>query len=222
MKKKLITGILCISVLACSAACSGDAQEAAAPTDNVTTVEDASAETSAVPSELEAEETEASETEARIVDYADLLSGYDKFEVTSAELEDGVWSDTISNTDAGENVSPSLSWEPVEGASLYVIYMVDRDAGFWIHWKSNDVTETELPLGWDTEGYVGPYPPEGSVHTYDIYVIALKAPLESLKGGLNNSSPNFPDLIIGTDTDADGNSGNIIAYGQLSGTFTGK
>ncbi len=224
MKKKLIAGILSISMLACLASCSGGTEETSAPSaDNTAsseTTQAASEETTAV--ETEAVETEAEETEARVVDYSDLLSGYDRFELTTTDLTDGVWDDVISNTGAGENASPALSWEPVEGASLYVIYMVDRDASFWIHWKSNDVTETELPRGWATDDYVGPYPPEGSEHTYDIYVIALKAPVESLKGGLDNASPNFPDLIIKTDTDADGNTGNIIAYGQVSGTFTGK
>ena len=218
MKKNLIAGIICVFVLACLAGCSGPDEETAAPSETEAKV----TETSAAASETAPEESAASETEARVVDYADLLAGLEKFEVTSTDLVDGVWSDVISNTDAGQNLSPALSWEPVDGAALYVIYMVDRDAGFWIHWKSNDVTETTLPQGWVADEYVGPYPPEGSEHTYDIYVIALRAPLESLTGRLDNSSPNFPDLIWGTDTDADGNSGNIIAYGQLSGTFTGK
>ena len=203
MRRKIVAGLLCVSVLAAFAGCSDKVEETTAP------------------SVTEATTTEAT-TESRAIDYTDLLSGFDTFELTSSDVTDGVWSDVISNTDAGENKSPALSWEPVEGASLYVVYMVDRDASFWLHWKANDVTETELPQGWATENYVGPYPPSGAEHTYDIYVIALKAPLEDLKGMFDGSNAYFPAAIMKTDTDAEGNSGNIIAYGQVSGTFTGK
>ena len=42
--------------------------------------------------------------------------------VTSEDLHDGKWDDSISNTDAGENASPQLSWERVPGAEEYAIY----------------------------------------------------------------------------------------------------
>ena len=209
MRKQIAAGILCVSVLMCAAGCFEKVEDTPASSATET-------ETS--------EETAVTEgtTESRVVDYADLLSGFNKFELSSGELEDGVWSDVISNTEDGGNKSPSLTWEPVDGAALYVIYMVDRDASFWMHWKAEGVTSTELPQGWATDGYVGPYPPAGSVHTYDIYVIALGAPLETLKGRVDSKSPNFPDIILEADTDADGNNGNILAYGQVSGTFTGR
>ncbi|MCR5060645.1 MAG: hypothetical protein K6A80_06395 [Saccharofermentans sp.] len=209
MRKKIAAGILCMSVLMCCVGCFEKVEDATAPSESVATT-------------VEATEATEETTESRVVDYADLLSGFNKFELTSYELEDGVWSDVISNTEDGGNESPSLTWEPVDGAALYVIYMVDRDASFWMHWMADAVTSTELPLGWASDGYVGPYPPTGSVHTYDIYVIALGAPLENLKGRVDSKSPNFPDIILESDTDADGNSGNILAYGQVSGTFTGR
>lgn len=154
-------------------------------------------------------------------DNGSLLSGHVTFELDSVNLKDGVWDNVISNTDAGENKSPELKWEPVDGAKLYVIYMVDPDGGNWLHWKSDGVTETDLPEGWASSmEYVGPYPPLGTTHTYDVYVVALKKPVERLRGLFNGSNMKFHEFIKGLDTDAEGGSGNIISYGYLSGTFT--
>ena len=151
------------------------------------------------------------------------LSGYATFELGSDNLKDGVWDNVISNTEAGENKSPQLKWEPVDGAGLYVIYMVDPDGGNWLHWRSDGVKETTLPVGWaSAEDYVGPYPPAGSTHTYDVYVVALNKPIERLRGVFNGSNIKFEEFIRGVDTDAEGGSGNIISYGYLSGTFTSQ
>lgn len=150
-----------------------------------------------------------------------LVSAYATFELSSENINGGVWDDVISYTDQGENKSPQLSWDPVEGAQVYGIYMIDTDMKYFIHWKSYDVTETSLPLGWaDKVEYVGPYPPSGGTHTYDVYVIAMKNPVERMKGSINSNSPKAPDFINDLDTDADGNTGNIIACGRLSGKFS--
>ena len=120
-----------------------------------------------------------------------------------------------------------LKWETVDGAGEYIIYMVDMNTpdmivcGF-IHWKSNGITVTELPQGWaPSSDFVGPWPPAGVTHIYEIYVVALKEPVERLKGGVNANNPNFESFITGLDTDSEGNTGNILAYGKISGTFTG-
>ena len=144
---------------------------------------------------------------------------YDSFELTSASLNHGKWDDEISNTDKGKNLSPELKWEPVAGAKCYAIYMVDIDMQYYIHWKAASVTETSLPAGWATKDYVGPYPPEGGKHTYDIYVFALKNDVERLKGGVDGANPKFPSFIEDLDTDIDGNTGNVISCGYLTGTF---
>ena len=165
-------------------------------------------------------ETSAGASDITVTD-GSLLSGHVTFELDSVDLKDGVWDNVISNTDAGENKSPELKWEPVDGAKLYVIYMVDPDGGNWLHWKSDEVTETDLPEGWASSmEYVGPYPPSGTTHTYDVYVVALKKPVERLRGLFNGSNMKFHEFIKGLDTDAEGGSGNIISYGYLSGTFT--
>lgn len=151
----------------------------------------------------------------------DLIKAYKTFEVKSDDLHDGVWDDAVSFTDRGSNVSPQLSWEPVEGASVYAIYMIDITAHYWIHWISEGVTETTLPQGWaPASDYVGPYPPEGGPHTYDIYVIALKNPVDRLKGSVNGQSLKVQEFIDSTNVDVHGYEGNIISIGHVSGTFT--
>ena len=71
--------------------------------------------------------------------------GLPQFDVTSTNLHSGVWDTVITNTENGNNVSPQLSWEPVESAKSYVIYMVDTSAGNRLHWSSGNITETSLP-----------------------------------------------------------------------------
>ena len=98
--------------------------------------------------------------------------------------------------------------------------MTDVDAFNWVHWMSDGVTETELPEGWASDSdYKGPYPPAGSSHTYEIYVVALKNPVERMKGALDGQNPKFEENFKAMDTDANGNSGNIISVGKLTGTY---
>ena len=138
-------------------------------------------------------------------------------EETTSEENNGVWDDIISFT--GSNKSPQLEWDAVDGTDHYVIIMDDLEAWDIIHWKSDNVTETSLTEGWaPSTDYVGPNPPSGSTHTYEIYVIALKAPVERVKGALGGQNPKFEENFKALDIDADGNSGNIIAVGRLSGT----
>ena len=153
--------------------------------------------------------------------YNAFIDDYESFEVTSSSLHDGVWDNIISNTDKGSNKSPQLEWTAVDGAGLYVIIMDDPTAMDWMHWKSDHVTETSLDEGWASSSeYVGPYPPGGSTHTYEIYVVALKAPVERVKGAFNGQNPKFENNFQALDIDADGNSGNILAVGRISGTFS--
>ena len=210
-KRKITSVVLSFTLMTSVAGCAGKTKETTAVT--TTTVATTTEETTKTYAEETTTETEEEGTQ-------DYLEGYDTFEVTSEDLIDGVWSDVISK-DCGDNVSPQLSWEAVEGAELYIIYMVDPDAGFWIHWKSDGITETELSQGWaESVDYEGPYPPSGSTHHYDIYVVALKAPVEHLSGSVDSANPNFVNFLTGVDTDAEGNTGNIISYGRISGTFT--
>ena len=169
-------------------------------------------------------ETESPTTETGTMDenvFKD--SDVNTFELSSEELQGGVWDAVISNTLEGLNVSPQLTWEAVPEAESYVIYMVDTSAGDWIHWKTNNITETSIPQGWAPGSeYVGPYPPPGTTHNYDIYVIALKQPVERAKGALNTSNPRFAEYVMGLDETEDGTGGNILGYGRITGTYTAK
>lgn len=178
-------------------------------------------ETESKTTEAENEDTTEVATEAETMS-KDIFqdSGIRAFELSSEDLHDGVWDTIITDTENGSNVSPQLTWEAVPDAECYVIYMVDTTAGDWIHWKSNNVTETTLPQGWAPEDeYVGPYPP-GGTHDYEIYVIALKQPVERAKGAFNGSNLKFKENVMSLDEVEEGASGNIIAYGHITGTYT--
>ena len=167
------------------------------------------------------EETPDNTEEESTPKYNEFIDEYNSFEVTSTSMNNGVWNDVISYTDKGSNKSPQLQWSAVDGAGLYVIIMDDPDSWHFMHWKSDNVTETSLDEGWAPgSDYVGPYPPSGATRTYEVYVVALKAPVERVKGTFGSSNPKFEENFQALDTDAEGNTGNIIAVGRLSGTFT--
>ena len=153
----------------------------------------------------------------------EFVGAYSAFAVTTNSLKDGYWDEITANTVSGQNLSPDLNWEPVEGASCYAIYMVDLNTHYFLHWIQGDITETSLPQGYaGSKYYIGMYPPAGDTHVYNIYVIALKNPVDRVKGSVNGISPKFPDFITALDTDKDGNTGNIISVGKVSGKFIGK
>lgn len=147
------------------------------------------------------------------------LNTVDTFNLTADSISEGVWNSVITNTANGNNVSPQLSWEPVEDASGYLIYMVDTSAGNWMHWKSEIIEETNLDEGWASEeSYIGPYPP-GGTHIYDIYVFAIKDAPQEIEGEFDNGNY-FWDKIISNLDCINGESGNILSYGYLSGSYT--
>ena len=179
--------------------------------------------------EASSEDTQAvtEATKPVVVDSGvDYLEGYKKFELTSTDLVNGVWAAIIS-TARGDHSSHELSWEPVEGAAEYIVYMVDMNSPdlvvcTFLHWKASGITVTELPEGWaPSTDYIGPNPGSGVTHIYEVYVVALKEPVERLKGSVRALNPKFKEFIQGLDTDSEGNTGNILAYGKISGTFTG-
>ncbi len=231
MQKCFLDVLLCMLLLSVISGCGAKTEKAAEnksakPVESAEKTESTALNESA---EKPAEETEAEpgkeapENKTGLLDYDgdELVSKYDSFEITSKNLNGGVWDDVISKTDKGENRSPELSWDPVEGATVYAVYMVDISMHYYLHWVSNDISETTLPEGWaQGSEYVGPYPPPGGTHTYDVYVIAMKSPIERLKGGVGSPTQKMAEFIDSTDTDAEGNSGNIVAIGHLSGTFT--
>ena len=211
LTRKLTSLILCSAISLAFAGC-GSAPAASAtsgPSENT--------------AESTAESTADSTTEAPAPDNSkdEFVSEYAAFKVTSPNLNGGKWDDKIGERAEAKGVSPALSWDPVEGASCYAIYMVDLDTHYFLHWVQGDITETSLAEGSAAPGkYIGPYPEPGSTHRYNIYVIALKNPVERVKGGSNSINPKFPEFIKALDTDASGNTGNIISVGRVCGTYT--
>ena len=154
--------------------------------------------------------------------------------VTSEDLQNGVWSDRITNTENGENLSPELSFDKVEGAEYYFIYMVDESANNWVHWIATDVRKEKIGTGANMKEYknnkdfkyVGPYPPEGSgEHVYTIYVYAMKGKpdkdleLEFDETFLSADYMYYDYLSISKSGNPD-EYGNVLAYGYISGTYS--
>ena len=149
------------------------------------------------------------------------FSSLPEFEVSSSCLNNGIWDTKITNTDSGDNISPDITWEPVDGATQYVVIMLD---GSWLH-MDVFTTETSLAEGAYTTGskgeqYVGPYPPKGNPHTYTVFVFALAGEPEDITLLFNSSGNTISNVFTDLDTDASGNTGNVIAYGRLDGNFT--
>lgn len=145
------------------------------------------------------------------------------FDISSENLDGGIWDPRIANLSSGENMSPELTWEPVEGASQYVVIMID---GGWLH-MDVFTTETSLAAGSVGRGergaqYVGPYPPAGTTHTYTVFVFALKNDMGEVSLMFNNGANSVDVIYSNLDVDADGNTGNVIAYARLDGNYTNK
>lgn len=94
----------------------------------------------------------------------------------------------------GQDISPPLLWDPVQGASAYALIVEDPDAplGIFVHWVIYNIKGNELPEGvkpgsqlgvqgvndFGKVGYGGPCPPKGhGVHRYFFRVYALKTEL---------------------------------------------
>lgn len=167
-----------------------------------------------------AEETSEEVTEDVAEEPAEEEISYDTFALTSENLVDGVWDMKVVNTDGGENLSPQLSWEPVEGATCYAVYMLDLDAYNWMHMKYT-TTNNYLELGEDGL-YIGPCPPSDT-HQYVLYVVALKEGVEKLPGRMASGGvDDIYSYMQQIDVTMSGETGNVISYGELSGTYTKK
>jgi len=154
---------------------------------------------------------------------ADIAEGeIQDMKVTSESLKNGVWNEKITNTYAGENVSPELSWNKVDGAAEYAIYMIDPDGHNWLHWRVTGFTGTHLEEGEMPAGseYIGPYPPSGT-HRYIVTVYALKAAPDSIPGNFDSANTDTDDMEKALDISG-GKPGNIIAEGKLEGTYTAR
>lgn len=123
------------------------------------------------------------------------------------------------NNPKGENLSPALNFEPVEGASCYAIYMIDKTAHNWLHWRVTVMEAKSLEEGTfkDVKEYIGPYPPKGKDHSYQIEVYALKE-LPSQTIGKMDASNSYVKMVKALD-ETNGSTGNILGYGTIMGYY---
>ena len=144
---------------------------------------------------------------------ADIYENLDNFEVTSESIFYGEW---IKETGLKNgNISPELSWEKVNGANAYAIFMVDSDENdFHIH--GFGMTDTNhLNLGeLHDESFSGPVPQEP--HNYTVYVFALKKAVET-GINVNNWSQGDPEKLL--EILNKDNPGNAIAYGSVTASY---
>lgn len=138
--------------------------------------------------------------------------------LSSDDLSDGVWNSVIASNGSGQNLSPELSFDAVEGAEEYAVVMIDPDGNNWLHWIASGIKRTHLSQGENPGSYQGPYPPSGT-HTYEVTVYALKAAPDGLPGTFDAAGNSPEDLLAGMDT-AGGLRGNVIVSETISGTYT--
>lgn len=214
MKSRIIAAAAAFAIILSCASCGAPDSTGTAPD-----VSSVVPETTAEPAVTAEPETEPETT--AVPDKEGLYSEkLEHFTVTSESLKDGIWAEEISNTSNGSNKSPQLAWEPVEGAGSYAVFMIDYDANNYLHWRSADVTETELPAGWASEAdYMGPFPPDGETHEYAVYVIAMKETPEKMPSVFSADNER---VYARLDTMVSGDSGNILSYGTVSGMYTKK
>ena len=62
----------------------------------------------------------------------------------------------------------------------------------------------------------------GTTNQYNVYVFALKAPVERVKGTIRTPAIKLQEFMDGLDTDAEGNTGNIVAVGRIIGHYSAK
>lgn len=130
-------------------------------------------------------------------------------ELTSPDVKDGASFDLkfVCSDQGGQGVSPALAWTGVPTAAKSLAVTIhDPDApmagGFW-HWLTVDIPPTAtglaqgagsggalpagavaLPNGTKKPGYIGPCPPAGPAHHYDITVWALPNAKAAVTSGM--------------------------------------
>ena len=139
------------------------------------------------------------------------------FNVSTISLEGDMWKKECGSRHG--NVSPELSWEAVDGATGYAVFMLDKDASNWLHMcvmtDRNGLKEGEYDG--KEAGYVGPYPPEK--HEYDVYVIALKDMNETLVYNMDSTGTDISDKLNKLNISQNGETGNVISYGMIRGFY---
>lgn len=136
---------------------------------------------------------------------------------TTSIKDDGEWKTECGLKEG--NLSPALSWNPVDGATKYAIVMIDITTTRWLYWYSI-VDKTELAEGEFTDPaiYTGPYP--AGTHTYEIHVIALKSEPKAGTFKVDARSGDIQAFFDYVNTASDGSVGNVLAYGTIKAPYT--
>ncbi|QEH70340.1 hypothetical protein QTL86_00970 [Cellulosilyticum sp. ST5] len=123
------------------------------------------------------------------------------------------------NEPQGDNLSPALSFDEVEGANCYAIYMFDKTANHWLHWRAIVTNATDLEQGayTETKDYIGPYPPKSRDHSYCIEVYALKHKPTNEIGKMDGT--NSYEKVVKALDHVNDESGNILGYGSVTGYY---
>jgi phosphatidylethanolamine-binding protein (PEBP) family uncharacterized protein len=204
-KKVLTTALLSASLLLSS--CGAQTNETTkAPAAETTTVATTAAESTAAETTAESSEAESA--------WAEISN------ITSEDIKDGKWVDSVACNSIGKNESPQLKWDPVEGAGGYVVYMLDTTVGNEIQWKTTAETN-ELPHGKDNKrvNYFGPHP--DGLNDYQVLVYAVKKVPDKIPGVIHTSQLFFEKFEEKIDDVGDG-PGNIIAKGVLEASYETK
>lgn len=139
------------------------------------------------------------------------------FDVSTTSLDGDMWKKECGSRHG--NVSPELSWQAVDGAGKYVVFMLDKDASNWLHMcvitDKNGLKEGEYDG--KEAGYVGPYPPEK--HEYDVYVIALKEENGSIAYNMDSTGTDISEKLNKLNISQSGDTGNVISYGMIKGFY---
>ncbi|MCL2747475.1 MAG: hypothetical protein FWE59_02330 [Oscillospiraceae bacterium] len=137
----------------------------------------------------------------------------------AGELPIEVAADKGPNDPPGDNQSPQLSWDAVDGAAYYAVCMFDEDAN-WLHWLVLDLEKTELAQGEYTahSNYVGPYPPKNSGrHHYRIEVFALHEAPDHVALRIDAKQA-YSEIVRSLDQSGNGEQ-NTIARGHIIGHY---
>jgi hypothetical protein len=137
----------------------------------------------------------------------------------------------VKYTCDGDNISPPLAWgDPPEGTESLALVMDDPDAAevagkVWVHWLFYNLPADARSLpegvgrglalypdarsgkGDSGDGYGGPCPPAGRLHSYHFKLYALDADL-GLRGGLMKAG-----LLRAIE-------GHVLAKAELVGQYT--
>ena len=140
------------------------------------------------------------------------------FEIKTTSIkDDGEWKTECGLKEG--NLSPALSWQPVDGASKYAVVMIDITTTRWLYWYTI-VDKTDLAEGefTDPKVYTGPYP--AGTHTYEIHVIALKSEPKAGTFKVDARSGDIHSFFDYVNTASDGSVGNVVAYGTIKAPYT--